>query len=267
MKSRSGGLHPDEPRPLESPLRIRFGTPLAGKLVQRYKRFLADVETEGGEIVTVHCANPGSMKGTRSPGSQVRCSESRNPRRRLRHTLEMIRVGRVWVGLHTLRANQLAARALERGAIPALAGYAKVRPEVKVRDGTRLDFGLDGHPDDRRPAFVEVKSVTLADGRAGRFPDAVTERGRRHLDTLIDLRGQGSRAILLFVAQRADVDWVEPADDIDPAYGQALRDAATAGVEIHAVRARVRRDGIRLEATLPVRLAPASQASPCDAMS
>jgi len=227
---------------------------LPGRLVRRYKRFLADVVLEDGEVVTVHCPNPGSMKGTDRPGSQVRCSTSDNPKRKLRHTLEMIRVGRIWVGLHAARANALAARALERGSVSALAGYVRVEREVAVGGGSRLDFRLDAHADGAPPAYVEVKSVTLAEGARARFPDAVTERGRRHLETLARLHAPGARAALLYIVQRGDCTSVEPAEDIDPRYAQALRDAARAGVEVYALGARVRAGSITLEKALPVLL-------------
>jgi len=236
------------------PVALPRTTDLEGRLIERYKRFLADVETPDGRRLTVHCPNPGSMLGTRRPGSRVRCSTSDDPRRKLRHTLEMIRVGRIWVGLHTLRANQLAERVLAEGAVPALRGYTGLRREVAVHTGSRLDFALDRHPDDPRPCFVEVKSVTLAEGRRARFPDAVTERGRRHMETLAKLRASGARTALLFVVQRGDCTAVEPADDIDPAYGDALRAAVREGVEVHAVRARVTAQRIRAEALLPVEL-------------
>jgi sugar fermentation stimulation protein A len=222
--------------------------------VKRYKRFLADVELRDGSVVTVHCPNPGAMTGTDRPGSLVRCSTSADPSRKLAHTLEMIRVGRVFVGLHAARANQLVARALQSGAIPELRGYATLRAEVAVGERSRLDFELGQHARDPRPAFVEVKSVTLADRHTARFPDAVTIRGRRHLEVLVGLHERGARAVMLFVVQRADCDRVEPADDIDPDYGDALRAAAGAGVEVLAVRARVLARGIRLEAALPVLL-------------
>ena len=237
-------------------VKVAVRADLAGRLLRRYKRFLADVETPDGELLTVHCPNPGSMLGLDTPGSAVRCSTSDNPRRKLRHTLEMIRVGRVWVGLHTGRANQLTARALEAGAIPALRGYREIRSEVPVGGGSRLDFRLDARRGggDRRPCFVEVKSVTLAEGRRARFPDSVTERGRRHVDTLARLRAGGARAVLLFVVQRHDCDTIETADEIDPAYGRALRRAAARGVEVLGVAAHVGARCIRLERPLPVRL-------------
>ena len=228
--------------------------PLQGRLIRRYKRFLADVEWPDGEVTTVHCPNPGSMKGTDRPGSAVRCSTSPNPNRKLPLTLEMIRVGRIWVGLHAARANTLIAQALAQEALPFVQGYGRVRSEVRVGDRSRLDFALDQNPKDPRPLYIEVKSVTLAEGVIARFPDAVTERGRRHLEELTALHSTGARSMLLFVVQRGDCNAVEPADDIDPAYGAALRQAAKAGVETRAVRARVSARGLRLEKELPVRM-------------
>ncbi len=226
------------------------------RLLRRYKRFFADVETQAGEKLTVHCPNPGSMLGLLVPGAAVRCSRSDDPRRRLAHTLEMIRPGRTWVGVHTGRANALAERALAAGLVPALVGYRSWRREVVVDGGSRLDFLLEACPHDPRPCYVEVKSVTLADParRTARFPDSVTERGRRHAEALAALAGRGARAALLFVVQRADCERVEPADDIDPAYGAALRRAAAAGVDVYAVGARVSARAIRLLRPLPVSL-------------
>jgi len=232
--------------PIEARLRARF--------LRRYKRFFADIETEDGRLLTVHCANPGSMLGFDRPGAAVRCSTSDNPRRKLRHTLEMMRVGRTWVGLHTLRANQIVGRVLETGAVPELSGYGVVDREVRVDDRSRLDFALSQHPRDRTKAYVEVKSVTLCEGSVARFPDSVTERGRRHLDTLTGLRKRGHRAAIVYLVQRSDCDRVEPADDIDPSYGAALRAAAAAGVEIFALGARVTKRSIAVERRLPVLL-------------
>ncbi len=238
------------PRALALPVRSE----ISGRLVRRYKRFFADIETDSGEKLTVHCANPGSMRGCAVEGSRVRCSTSDNPKRKLRHTLEMVRVGRAWVGVHTTRANQFAALALENGAVPGLEGYAEVKREVGVGGGSRLDFALSEHSKDPRTAYVEVKSVTLAEGKLARFPDSVTERGRRHMDTLARLHKEGNRAVLLYVVQRADCEEVEPADDIDPQYGIALRRAVKSGVEVIAVRARLTARAISLDKTLPVRL-------------
>lgn len=242
------------PGPTLRPVSLPIEAALRGRLVKRYKRFLADVVFDDGHEETVHCPNPGSMLGTRTPGSAVRCSTSDNPKRKLRHTLEMIRVGRAWVGLHAARANDVVRRALEAGAYSAFEGYATTRGEVKTDEGSRFDFRLSDHPGSPAPCWIEVKSVTLCADRHARFPDAVTERGRRHLEHLMARKAAGDRAALLFVVQRADADDVAPADDIDPAYGEALRKAAEAGVELHALSARVTADRIRLERVLPVRL-------------
>jgi sugar fermentation stimulation protein A len=236
--------------PVSLPLEAR----LRARLVRRYKRFLADVVLEDGRELTVHCPNPGSMRGTQAPGSSVRCSTHDDPRRKLRHTLEMIRVGRIWVGLHAAKANALAGRALDANAYAPLAGYRKVDREVSVPEGSRFDFRLTDHPRREGVCWVEVKSVTLCEDRLARFPDAVTGRGRRHLEHLMARRRDGDRAALLYIVQRADADTVAPADDIDPAYGETLRRAARAGVELHALSARVLGDRIRLERVLPVRL-------------
>jgi sugar fermentation stimulation protein A len=226
---------------------------IRGRFVRRYKRFFVEVETPGGETLTVHCADTGSMRGFQRPGAAVRCSESADPRRKLRYTLEMMRIGRIWVGLHPGRANPLVARALAKGTLRELAGYAELQREVSVGD-SRLDFRLSGRRRDRRPAYVEVKSVTLAESGVGLFPDSVTERGRRHLAELSRLRRRGARAALIYLVQRADCVAVAPAEAIDPAYAAALRDAARDGVELYALGARVTGQRLRVERRLPVRL-------------
>jgi len=243
-------------------VRIPLEARLEGRLVRRYKRFLADVLLPDGREVTVHCPNPGRMLGTQAPGSPVRCSTHDDPRRKLRHTLEMIRVGRVWVGLHAARANAIARAAIEAGAVPGIAvargpDHADGPPleqEVASPDGSRFDFRLPATAAGRPACWIEVKSVTLCEAGRARFPDAVTERGRRHLDHLAARVRAGERALLLFVAQRADARSVAPADDVDPAYGRALRAAAAAGVELEAVAARISPSAIRLSARLPVLL-------------
>ena len=242
------------PVAVRPPVALPLQAPLAARFLRRYKRFFADVETRDGRTLTVHCVNPGSMLGFDRPGAAVRCSTSDNSKRKLRHTLEMMRIGRSWVGLNTVRANALAARALESGVPRALAGHTRIEREVAVGSGahrSRLDFRLGGG---RRETWVEVKSVTLAEGGLARFPDSVTARGLRHLEVLRELRAGGTRAALLFLVQRADCDRVAPADDIDPAYGRALREAAHAGVEILALGARVTSRSITIERELPVLL-------------
>lgn len=250
--------HAPDPRP-PVPLptvHVPVEAELEGRLVRRYKRFLADVLLPDGREITVHCPNPGRMLGTQEPGSPVRCSTHDDPRRKLRHTLEMIRVGEVWVGLHAARANDVARAALEAGVPAPLAGHARIEREVASPDGSRFDFRLSASSDPARApvCWVEVKSVTLCEEGRARFPDAVTERGRRHLEHLAARVRAGERACLLFVAQRADAESVAPADDVDPAYGRALREAARAGVELHALSTRVEPNGLTLAGALPVLL-------------
>jgi sugar fermentation stimulation protein A len=249
--NRSGRLAPMSDL---APVSLKIEAGLSATLLRRYKRFLADVLLADGSELTVHCPNPGAMTGTQKPGSAVRCSTSDNPKRKLRHTLEMIRVGRVWVGLHAAKANDVARRALETGAYAPFAGYENVEREVPVDEGSRFDFRLTGHPERPEPCWVEVKSVTLCDDRRARFPDAVTTRGKRHLEHLMARSQAGERTALLYIVQRADADSVAPAEDIDPEYAKTLRAAARAGVEVHALSARVLGDEIRLERSLPVLL-------------
>jgi sugar fermentation stimulation protein A len=221
--------------------------------VRRYKRFFADVERAPGEIITAHCANPGSMLGLQEPGARVRCSTSADPKRKLAHSLELLEVRGAWVVVNTARANPLARAALESGALPELRGYRELRAEVVAAPGARLDFALARHTRGEPDAWVEVKSVTLS-RRAGlaEFPDAVTERGRKHVALLATLAKRGARAVLLFVVQRGDCDAVTPADDIDPAYGRTLREAAAQGVLVRALGVHVTTRELRIARKLPV---------------
>ena len=230
---------------------MRITRPLhRGVLLRRYKRFLADVRLDDGRELTVHCPNPGSMTGLAHEGVRVLVSDSQDPRRKLRMTLERVRPGRAWVGVNTLLPNTLVREAIEAERIPALAGYDDVRPEVVLEPGTRIDLRLTG--DGRPPCWVEVKNATLRVGRAALFPDAVTERGARHLAALHDVVSRGGRGVLVFVVNRGDCDRVSPADAIDPAYGRALRRAVCGGVEVLAHRARMRGARTWLAEQVPV---------------
>jgi sugar fermentation stimulation protein A len=232
---------------------MRFSSPLRrGRLLVRYKRFLADVELDTGERLTAHCPNPGSMAGLAEPGSAVLLSESDNPQRKLRHTWELVRCGDTWVGIHTGRSNGIIGEAIHAGRIRPLRGYATLRREVAYGRNSRIDLLLE-HPH-KPPCYVEVKSVTLADGRLAMFPDAVTERGAKHLDELCTMVDQGARAVLCFLVQREDCTRMAPASAIDPRYAASLRRAASHGVEVHCYRARVRPRHIEVERKLPVLL-------------
>lgn len=217
---------------------------LRGRLVRRYQRFLVDVLLEDGGLVTAHCPNSGSMRGCSAPGSLVLLSAANNPKRRCAFTWELVMVDGVWVGINTLRANRLVAEALRGGLVPELSGYDEFKPEVRSGPHTRFDFMLSG-PDGR--CFVEVKNVTLVKGGVAYFPDAVTTRGKRHLEELVAAVARGWRAVIFFVVQRSDARLLRPADHIDPAYGGALRQAVAKGVECVAYRARVSESCISLE--------------------
>lgn len=217
---------------------MRFAEPLIeGRLVRRYKRFLADIEL-GGEIITAHCANPGAMLGLTAPGNRVWLSRSANKKRKLPLSWEMVEadfggVSHI-VGINTAHPNTIAAEAIDLGAIPELAGYTSLRREVRYGDGrygtaSRIDLLLEAP--DRPPCYVEVKNVHLM-RRPGlaEFPDSVTARGARHLEELGDVVEGGGRAVMLFVIQMA-AETFGLAADIDPAYAAAHARAAARGVE------------------------------------
>jgi sugar fermentation stimulation protein A len=236
---------------------MRFPAPLIpATLVRRYKRFLADVRLASGEVVTAHCANPGSMIGLDVPGAPVWLSVSANPKRKLSHSWELIEVdlggGSELVGINTGHPNALAAEAIGAGAIPELAGYASVRREVKYGKASRVDFLLE-HPQ-RPPCYLEIKNVHLM-RRPGlaEFPDAVTKRGAKHLGELSDMVALGARAVMLFLVQIGSARRFTLARDIDPAYAAAFAAARAAGVEALARRCRLSRDGIEVSEAVPIK--------------
>lgn len=232
---------------------MRFERPLVeGRLLRRYQRFLADVDL-GGETVTAHCPNTGSMMGCATPGNRVWLAPAANPARKLAWTWELVEVdGGTLVGLHTGRTNALVREAVEAGTIGELAGYHRIRSEVAYgTERSRIDLLLE--KDCGARCYVEVKNVTAAvDGGVALFPDAVTARGAKHLREMMEMVARGHRAVLLFCVQRRDADEVRPADAIDPEYGRTLRRALAAGVEALAWRAEVTPEAIVLRHRLPV---------------
>lgn len=232
----------------------RFEQPLhEGRLIKRYKRFLADVKLAGGEVITAHCANTGPMTGCAEPDSAVLLSKSDNPNRKLQYSWELIKVGRIWVGINTARPNAIVEDAIQSGLVPELRGYETLRREVKYgREGkSRIDILLEDNT--RGRCWVEVKNTTLlAEPGVARFPDAVTTRGQKHLQELTDMAKAGDRAVIFFLVNRADADKMGPADEIDPVYGKLLRKAVSAGVEALAYQVRNTRKGAKIERSLPV---------------
>ncbi|KPQ27499.1 MAG: sugar fermentation stimulation protein [Marinobacter excellens HL-55] len=218
---------------------MKFDEPLLeGRLIRRYKRFLADVRLPDGEEVVAHCPNTGSMLGCQPENARVWLSRSDNPKRKLRYTWELVETAPgVLACVNTARPNAQARHGIEAGRVSELLGYTKVRSEVRYgEEKSRIDLLLSGHPE-HPDAWVEVKNVTLAEGAQGYFPDAVTERGQKHLRELMAQVANGDRAVLFFVVNHTGIEEVRPADHIDARYGQLLRQAHDAGVEVLAYRA------------------------------
>ena len=247
---------------------MKFSPPLAeAQLVKRYKRFLADVALfdDASSVMTLHCPNTGAMTGCAEAGFTVAYSLSDNPKRKYPGTWELAcnQQGQ-WIVVNTQRANQVVAEALADARIEALAGYVDHRAEVKYGEqNSRIDFLLDQHVDGRPACYVEVKSVTLQqaamDGEPcvpgrGLFPDAVTQRGQKHLDELMVCAQEGKRAVLLFCVMHTGITSVAPAQHIDPVYTQKLLQARAAGVEILAYGCDVSLQGVTLTDPLPVDL-------------
>ncbi len=229
---------------------------LAATLVRRYKRFLADVELADGTSLTVHCPNPGRMTSCSDPGRPVLISDSGNPKRKLRYTLEMVRMGRIWVGVNTANPNPAVAGFIRAGKIPELAGYGDLEREVAYGEGrrSRIDLRLREARGERPDCWVEVKNTTLKVGGHGAFPDAVTERGKKHLDDLAGVVAAGERGVIFFFVGRADCRRFRPADEVDPAYGETLRRVVERGVEPLAYGVRYTRRRIALVGRLPIDL-------------
>ena len=248
----------------------------SGTLIKRYKRFLADIMTPHGPL-TIHCPNTGSMRHCAEPGSPVLYSDSGNPKRKYRHTWEAVQINTHWIGINTQRANPLIAEALQQQTIREVADYPQQQREVSLSDGSRLDFclsqdtlppglqhpGTDGNtstPSTRLSpqggrVYMEVKNLTLREEDGyGYFPDAVTTRGLKHLHSLMACRQAGHRAVLMFCVQHTGIQQVRPAQHIDPAYSDGLRQAAAAGVEVLAYGASLSAEAITINRALAVEL-------------
>ena len=203
---------------------------IPGKLIKRYKRFLADIELDSGELVTAHCPNSGSMKSCTNPGWKVLLSESDNPKRKYKYTLEMVHNKKCWIGINTIVPNIIAVEAIKNGIISELSGYDEIKREVKYGENSRIDILLKS---EKQLCYVEVKNVTLVEEDGNYyFPDAVTSRGLKHLNELMAMKNQGHRAVMLFVVQRSDGEIFKPATHIDPKYAEGLYLAYENGVEI-----------------------------------
>ncbi len=234
---------------------IHYPEPLVpARLVKRYKRFLADAVLEDGTTVTAHCANSGAMLGCAPEGARIWLLPNTNPKAKLDWRWELVEVDDTLVGINTSRPNALVESAIKRGAIAELSGYNTLRREVAYGSGSRIDLLADGHPEHpQQPCYIEVKSVTLREGDAALFPDAVTARGTKHLNELADVVRQGHRAVMLYLVQRADCEIMSLAEQIDPAYVEAYHEARLAGVEAYAYGCSLTLEGIRVAGPLKIR--------------
>ena len=218
---------------------MRFAEPLIEtRLVKRYKRFLADVELADGSVITVHCANPGSMAGLTTPGIRAWISDSGNPKRKLQYSLELVEVRGTMVGVNTLHPNKLAIEAIRGGLVPQLSNFDSLRTEVRYGENSRIDILLESK--DRAPVFVEVKNVHFQrESGLHEFPDSVTARGAKHLMEMAREIENGNRAAMLYVIQRNDGDHFRLAEDLDPNYVDAFVHAYECGVEAYAIKCYV----------------------------
>ncbi|MGL5660722.1 MAG: DNA/RNA nuclease SfsA [Aeromonas sp.] len=235
---------------------MKFDPPLqSGLLISRYKRFLADVELDNGEVITVHCANTGAMTGCAEPGTLVWYSTSDNPKRKLPCSWEIAQspAGH-FICVNTARANQIARELIEQGAIAPLAGYEQLRTEVKYgEENSRIDLLLEDAK--KGLCYIEVKSVTLLDERAGAgmgyFPDAVTARGAKHLRELMAMKAAGHRAVLLFMVLHSGITQMRVAAHIDRQYSLLIEQSMAAGVEILCYRPHVGVHGLVAQDFIP----------------
>lgn len=231
---------------------VKFSSKLqSGRLIKRYKRFLADVELNDSTI-TIHCPNTGAMTGCATPGDQVWFSTSDNPKRKYPNTWELNHNHQGhWIGINTARANHIVKDALEQNQISALNNYSTIRSEVKYGDeNSRIDLLL--HNDDKPDCYIEVKSVTLlGEEGQGYFPDAVSTRGQKHIRELAAMAAKGNRAVLLFLVQHSGIEKVSPAHHIDEQYGQLLIEAIKQGIEVLCYRTKLSPEAVTIEKQIP----------------
>lgn len=239
-----------ESTPHQQPIVLHYEPLVAGRLLRRYARFLADVELSDGSTVVAHCPNSGSMRSCLELQAEVMLKHTPNPNRRTQYTWELVRANNCWVCINTQRANHLAIRLIQSSAIPGLDKYTTVQPEVRFGD-SRFDIFAQNT---NEQCFIEVKSVTLREGNRAQFPDSPTARGLKHLHGLMDAKAQGYRAAMLYMIQRSDVELFAPAWHIDKAYAQALREAHSAGVEVFAMRIDVTPQGLSPMGLIPCQL-------------
>ena len=224
---------------------MKFEWPtVKGHILKRYKRFLADIVLDSGEVITAHVPNTGSMKSCWDENWPVILTYRNSPNRKLKYTLEMLHNGKTWIGVNTSRTNDIAEEAFKLKKIEEFKNYTEIKREIKVGK-SRIDFLLKTHL--RNDCYVEVKNVTLKEvGKKAIFPDAVSSRGSKHLDELISLKEQGNDCTMLYIIQREDIDHFEPAREIDPVYAEKLSEAQKKDVLILVYGCNLKENEIKL---------------------
>ncbi len=233
---------------------MNFTPPLIkGKLLKRYKRFMADIQLEDGTTITAHCANTGAMLGLTAPSSAVWVSYEDNPKRKLKYTWHLIQADNTLIGINTQHPNTLVAAGIEAGVIDKLRGYPTLSREVKYGTNSRIDILLQAP--ERADCYVEVKNVHLVREKGlVEFPDSVTARGTKHLVEMSKLVASGKRAVMVYLIQRIDCDRFQIAHDIDPEYGKAFTHATNAGVEVIAYSCKVTESFIKLSRSITLNI-------------
>jgi len=222
---------------------------IKGKLVKRYKRFFADIKLNE-ETIIAHCPNTGSMMGLLDEGNEVFVSKNDDPKRKLKYTLEIIKVKKNLVGVNTHFANKISFHGLSNNLVKEVKNANNIKPEVFFDKETRFDFLVEK---DNQKTFVEVKNVTLSrKDKLAEFPDAVTSRGSKHLKTLIEATKKGYKTYLLFLVQIQGVTDFKIAKDIDKEYYENYKLAKKAGVKFLAYRCKISSKEIKIEKKIKI---------------
>jgi sugar fermentation stimulation protein A len=224
---------------------------IPGTLIKRYKRFMADVRLKNGDVVTAHCPNTGSMQECCESGRPVYLSHHNRPNRKLKYTWELIEMPTSLVGINTSVPNQLAFQSVKAGIIEDLKGYNDVAKEIKTGN-SRIDLLLTR--DNNEQCYVEIKNCTLVKDGVAFFPDAITQRGRKHLTELQQLVNSGNRCVMFYLIQRMDANIFKPANHIDPTYGLELSRSVNNGVELLAYDVYIDLEMISLNRKIPIHI-------------
>ena len=231
---------------------MKLPSPLIqGRLIKRYKRFLADIELVDGGMITAHCANPGSMLGLKEPGMEVWVSKSSNPKRKLQYSWELVAVDGILVGINTGYPNRIVEEAITSGAIGQFSPYDSIRREVRYGENSRIDLLLESP--DLPPVYVEVKNVhMMREPGLAEFPDAVTSRGTKHLQELERMVRKGCRAAMVYLVQYPTADRLQLAGDIDPEYQKTFNRVTKNGVEACAYVCNISHSEIVVREQIPI---------------